>query len=77
MHFPLFVLEAYEVPSSPLTAGTPSLGDSSSEIDELFLPSPPDGNRPLIQSMLSAQMGKSEYCSHLRSWENHSNDRGI
>ncbi|TFK80491.1 hypothetical protein K466DRAFT_636921 [Polyporus arcularius HHB13444] len=31
--------QAFKTPSSPLTPGTPSLADTSSDIDELFLPS--------------------------------------
>ncbi|OCH95750.1 hypothetical protein OBBRIDRAFT_822683 [Obba rivulosa] len=51
---------AHEEPSSPLTPGTPSLGSSSSEVDELFLPSPPDQNPTFVQSLLSAQIDEHE-----------------
>ncbi|KAH9942948.1 hypothetical protein B0H21DRAFT_710023 [Amylocystis lapponica] len=60
--------QAYAVPSSPITAGTPSLGDSSSDIDELFLPSPPDGNEGFIQSLMSAKMGENNFWAYLASF---------
>ncbi|OBZ79791.1 hypothetical protein A0H81_01498 [Grifola frondosa] len=52
--------QAYEIPSSPLSAGTPSLGDCSSQVDELFLPSPPD-SEPVLQSLMLAKMDEHEF----------------
>ncbi|EMD42186.1 hypothetical protein CERSUDRAFT_90789 [Gelatoporia subvermispora B] len=51
---------AYEEPSSPLTPGTPSLGSSSSQFDELFLPPSPE-SPVLMQTLLSAQMDEHEF----------------
>lgn len=50
-------LDTYAVPSSPLTPGTPSLGDSSSEVDELMQPSSPGHDRPLIEEVTDARLG--------------------
>ncbi|KZT72907.1 hypothetical protein DAEQUDRAFT_552793 [Daedalea quercina L-15889] len=52
--------QTYAVPSSPLTPGTPSLRSSSGEIDELFLPSPPEHDRPLIEELMDAQLDEYE-----------------
>ncbi|GBE77464.1 hypothetical protein SCP_0103390 [Sparassis crispa] len=49
--------QAYNVPSSP--SRTPSLGGSSSEIDELFPPSP-ENTQLFIESLASAQMDEYE-----------------
>ncbi|KZT08645.1 uncharacterized protein LAESUDRAFT_613417, partial [Laetiporus sulphureus 93-53] len=51
--------QAFRIPSSPLTAGTPSLGDSSSDVDELFLASP-TSDEPFVQSLMSAKMEEYE-----------------
>ncbi|CCM03793.1 uncharacterized protein FIBRA_05941 [Fibroporia radiculosa] len=51
---------AFTCPSSPPSDKTPSLGNSSSEVDELFLPSPPDNHKPLVQALMSAKMNDYE-----------------
>ncbi|KAI0363531.1 hypothetical protein BV20DRAFT_1007236 [Pilatotrama ljubarskyi] len=47
--------QAYRT-SSPMTAGTPSLADSSSEVDELFMPS-----SPTVETLGADQLYMEEY----------------
>ncbi|PCH39205.1 hypothetical protein WOLCODRAFT_167851 [Wolfiporia cocos MD-104 SS10] len=47
---------AYETVSSPTAGSTPSMDDSSNEINKLFLQSSDDGGIPLVQYMANAQM---------------------
>ncbi|KDQ63007.1 hypothetical protein JAAARDRAFT_202531 [Jaapia argillacea MUCL 33604] len=42
--------------SSPSSFGTPSLGDDTSQIDELFLLSPQDSKKQPIEALMSARM---------------------
>lgn len=52
-----FTVEAYEVPSSPVSGGTPSLIHGTSESDNLFFPPSPD-NEPFATCLSHALMGK-------------------
>ncbi|EED79688.1 predicted protein [Postia placenta Mad-698-R] len=52
--------QAFEAPSSPTSASTPPLADSSSDIDELFMASPPGSQQPLFESLMSARMDDHE-----------------
>lgn len=51
------VLETFRQVSSP---STPSLGDGTSDIDELFLPSP-DPEPLLVTRLLKSELGEREF----------------
>jgi hypothetical protein len=44
-------------PSSPSSIGTPSLGSGTSDIDELFLMSPPGKQPAFVQELMASKIG--------------------
>lgn len=57
-------------PSSPSSISTPSLGSGTSDVDELFMMSPPGTSQPLIQELIASRMGL-HICYYARDFHAH------